>query len=830
MTRSPVGSLALHARWLFGLSLLATGCPGDDVPTTTNADSDTDTDNESSSSGTTTNGPTTDTDGPTTDSTGADSTGADSTGSDSTGADSTGPGVMCGDTMVGGDEVCDGDDLDGEDCMSQGFDEGTLACADDCAGFDTSACVMYSCGNDMLEGMEVCDGADLDGEDCVSQGFDEGTLGCADDCMGFDTSACVMYSCGNDLLEGMEVCDGAALDGEDCVSQGFDEGTLGCAADCMGFDTSLCVDYVCGNDMLEGAEVCDGADLDGETCATQGFDEGALGCAADCSAFDPSACTSCGDGMAEGMEVCDGADLAGETCASQGFGSGVLACDAACGAYDPAGCCDGDDIGSLVGFGVALGTTAGAGDDQELSCDGTPGEDVVLFWTAPATQTFTLDTTGSDFDTVLAVLDDCGGSELACNDQAFFSNQSSVTLDAVAGTTYAIVIEGWDTATGNYQLNISESFGACIDTELGSELGAPLQGADDIGNAGEGDDTIGSCAGGNPGEDVAYSWIAPATGTFQIDTFGSDYDTILYVLDGCGGNELVCNDEAAMTNQSAVTMAATAGVPYVIVVDAWNNDVGLHDLSIQPVAGVCTDLDLGGLTGNGIVTGGNAGLIDDTLGSCGGGTPGEDAVIQWTAPFTGDVVIDTFGSDYDTVLYVLDGCGGAELACNDDGLGGTVIQSDVTLSVTAGTTYQIVIDAWNNAAGSIQLNINPPLPACADGNIFGLAGNPIVGGTNAGSVDDLQGSCSATPGEELVAQWVAPATGTFTIDTFGSDYDTVLYVLDGCGGAELACNDDAGGPQSQLVFDAVVGTPYLIAIDARNNATGNFLLDIIGPY
>src|SRR5207302_907476 len=44
--------------------------------------------------------------------------------------------------------------------------------------------------------------------------------------------------------------------------------------------------------------------------------------------------------------------------------------------------------------------------------------------------------------------------------------------------------------------------------------------------------------------DVAFQWTAPGTGTFQIDTHGSDFDTILWVLDGtCTGRELACNDD-----------------------------------------------------------------------------------------------------------------------------------------------------------------------------------------------------------------------------------------------------------------------------------------------
>jgi len=49
------------------------------------------------------------------------------------------------------------------------------------------------CGNNILEYGETCDGSDLNGESCLSQGFDAGTLNCLNDCSGFDTNSCVNY-------------------------------------------------------------------------------------------------------------------------------------------------------------------------------------------------------------------------------------------------------------------------------------------------------------------------------------------------------------------------------------------------------------------------------------------------------------------------------------------------------------------------------------------------------------------------------------------------------------------------------------------------------------
>lgn len=178
--------------------------------------------------------------------------------------------VGCGNNITDGAEVCDGTDLEGESCITQGFDSGTLACSVGCDAFDTSACEVGGgevCGNDTVEGAEVCDGTDLDSETCVTQGFDAGTLACAVGCAAFDESGCYDYACGNNIIEGSEVCDGTSLSGETCISQGYLGGSLTCLSNCTGYNTSACYSGICGDDIVSGSENCDdGNTTDGDGC------------------------------------------------------------------------------------------------------------------------------------------------------------------------------------------------------------------------------------------------------------------------------------------------------------------------------------------------------------------------------------------------------------------------------------------------------------------------------------------------------------------------------------------------------------------------------------
>ena len=86
-------------------------------------------------------------------------------------------------------------------------------------------------------------------------------------------------------------------------------------------------------------------------------------------------------------------------------------------------------------------------------------------------------------------------------------------------------------------------------------------------------------------------------------------------------------------------------------------------------------------------------------------------------------------------------------------------------------------------------------------------------------------------GHSLWWTWTAPASGSVTNDTIGSNFDTVLAVYTGDSLATLALvvsDDDSGGSgnTSRVVFEAVAGTTYQIAVDGYSGSTGNVLLNI----
>ncbi len=221
------------------------------------------------------------------------------------------------------------------------------------------------------------------------------------------------------------------------------------------------------------------------------------------------------------------------------------------------------------------------------------------------------------------------------------------------------------------------------------------------------------------GSTVWWFFVAPETGMFTVNTFGSDFDTVLHIYEGffagAGVADLIPvanNDQAGGTNQSEVTFPVVAGECYEIRVGGYLGDEGNivlnSDVSVPPPANddFSNTIALGSLPFN--TTGTNVGATTE---------PGEQeltiasATVWWffTAPGDGTVVVDTFGSDFDTVLHIYEGFfAGATVAdlipvTNNDQAGGTN-QSQVTFMVNGGDCYEIRVGGFFGATGNIDLN------------------------------------------------------------------------------------------------------------------------------
>ena len=115
----------------------------------------------------------------------------------------------------------------------------------------------------------------------------------------------------------------------------------------------------------------------------------------------------------------------------------------------------GSDLGVGLGSPVTTNSTIGRTNDYQPSCvSNSAAPDLAYTWTAPSTGSYTFSTLGSSFDTVLEVRQYNTGASLGCNDDSSGTLQSTVGISLSGGQTVIVVVDGYSTNSGPFQLNI----------------------------------------------------------------------------------------------------------------------------------------------------------------------------------------------------------------------------------------------------------------------------------------------------------------------------------------------------------------------------------------
>jgi C1A family cysteine protease len=470
-------------------------------------------------------------------------------------------------------------------------------------------------------------------------------------------------------------------------------------------------------------------------------------------------------------------------------------------------------------------------------------------WTAPASGPVTIQTVGSDFDTLLAAYTGNAVNALtlrAGDDDSGGDRASRIVFEALAGTTYSLAVDGYAGATGEIALALSQTPVAGPANDLFANRAA-LTGASasasgaNHGAASEAGEP--AHAGYAASRSVWWTWTAPAAGQVTIDTIGSDFDTLLAVYTGTTLNALTpvaADDQSGGNNTSLVTFLVTAGTPYQIAVDGWYGRTGGVQLHLALGEAVAANDPFAGrilLLGNVINTAGSniRATAESGEPEHAGYAPRRSVWWTWTAGSTGIVTLDTEGSGFDTLLAVYRGGALANLvpvAANDDG-GAGVLTSRLQFYATAGTTYQIAVDGYAGASGSIALHLTLAVtsPNDAFANRLALVGSGVstTGGNVGASAEVGEPSHHGYAARRSVWwTWTAPAAGMVVVTTAGSSFDTVLAVYRGSTLSSLvavASDDDAaGGLTSQATFYATAGTVFQIAVDGFSGSEGRIEL------
>ncbi|MFN0057133.1 MAG: immunoglobulin domain-containing protein [Planctomycetota bacterium] len=242
-----------------------------------------------------------------------------------------------------------------------------------------------------------------------------------------------------------------------------------------------------------------------------------------------------------------------------------------------------------VADGVPVdGSTTTATDDGTASCGSSASTPDVWYKYTPATSaTVTVSTCNdANYDTVLAVFNGCGGTQVGClDDTAGCAGLTTIlSVSMTAATTYWIRVAGYNGAVGDFTLTVTGGGGGVAPTNddcqdrIGLGLGAtPFS---TVGATTDGPTHAACLAAGSDQitTDIWYNFPSGFNGTLTVATCGSTFDTKVAVYDdaGCADFEarlLACNDDSCAL-QSQVTVTVVTGQNYTLRVGGFNGATG----------------------------------------------------------------------------------------------------------------------------------------------------------------------------------------------------------------------------------------------------------------
>jgi hypothetical protein len=331
-------------------------------------------------------------------------------------------------------------------------------------------------------------------------------------------------------------------------------------------------------------------------------------------------------------------------------------------------------------------------------------------WVSTCTTQGSLDTllgvyTGSTVGSLTPVASNDNG---ATAHERCRSTDSGVEVDAVAGTTYRIAVDGKGGSVGTTGLEI-EGAPANDDfwhpSSLGATKSVTLLVSNRFATVQPNEPEHAGVAGGHS---IWFKWTAPRSGTYDVDTCGSAIDTLLGVYTGSAVSALTpvaSNDDAGgeCSPGSRVVFDATEGTVYRIAVDGKGGAVGAIDLHLDH--GPANDDFADPVS---IPPTGGWWSAATALATPQSGEPapaGHSVWFEWTPEASGRTSLEACGVGFVPALGVFTGDELAALApvsvAGADGecARGTTIE----FSAVAGTTYRIAVGGAEG--GRVELHL-----------------------------------------------------------------------------------------------------------------------------
>lgn len=208
----------------------------------------------------------------------------------------------------------------------------------------------------------------------------------------------------------------------------------------------------------------------------------------------------------------------------------------------------------------------------------------------------------------------------------------------------------------------------------------------------------------------------------------------------------------------------------------------------------------------------------------------------WSPTRTGPVVLDTKGSAFDTLLHVYTGpaLGTLVSVASNDNESGALTTSRLTFNATAGTTYQIAVDAKSSATGLLVLALeqNASSDAFDSGQLVtGRSWSVTADNRNATRETGEPRIRNNAGGKSVWFRWVAPATRRYHLSTYSETLNTMIGVYTGTALTSLtevtsSLNDGDSNfttIDGGVTLNATAGTTYHIVVDSEAPSSGPLL-------
>jgi hypothetical protein len=328
--------------------------------------------------------------------------------------------------------------------------------------------------------------------------------------------------------------------------------------------------------------------------------------------------------------------------------------------------------------------------------------------------------------------------------------------------------------------------------------------------------------------------------TVTLSNVAATVDLELVVLDGtaCVASA-PCETTSVGTGSKSVTFTAKANQPYLIVVDGVNGGNGSYTLALtcnscKPIQTLSCNQTIMGNT-----TGPNSTMALSSY-PCAASEPGPEDAYTLTPTASTNYKIKLTGLTQDLDLIVIDHfsntCDNSFCEAYSTNLG--AMDEQLSFNSFGGGDYNVIVDS-KSTGGPYTLEVDCP-PTCTGSlsvdcnNLSDSRRNDDV--TYSTNLVTAWGACDTmTTGPEVVYQFYATATGTYTFTLTGLQADLDLLILQGTGftcDPTNACMNPAGqgtntGTADETVtINAVANTEYFVAVDGKNGAVSPYTLKV----